>query len=127
MLSLPPSVKIFVARQPTDMRKAFDGLSAMVTDVIRLDPLSGHLFVFINKRRNRMKVLWWDRGGYWLLYKRLEKGTFDVHAWDFASRESIEVRASDLMLLLDGIDIRGVRRRPRHEVQTTSQKIAAVH
>jgi transposase len=122
MLSLPPSVRIFVARQPTDMRKAFDGLSAMVTDLIKLDPLSGHLFVFINKRRNRMKVLWWDRGGYWLLYKRLECGTFDVDAWDFASEESIEVRASELMLVLDGIDVRGVRRRPRHDIERSSRK-----
>jgi transposase len=78
MLSLPPSVRIFVAREPADMRKSFDGLSRLVCDVVEQDPQSGHLFCFFNRRRDRVKLLWWDRSGYWLLYKRLEKGRFAI-------------------------------------------------
>ena len=70
MLSLPPSVRIFVARGATDMRKSFDTLASLVCDVIDEDPQSGHLFVFVNGRRNRVKILWWDRFGYCLLAKR---------------------------------------------------------
>ena len=71
MLSLPPSVKIFIARGVTDLRKSFDTLAALVCEVIDEDPQSGHLFVFLNRRRNRVKILWWDRSGYFLLAKRL--------------------------------------------------------
>lgn len=76
MLSLPDAVRVFVARAPVDFRKAHDGLSQVVRDVFGDDPLSGHLFVFTNKRRDRIKLLFWDRNGLWLLYKRLERGTF---------------------------------------------------
>lgn len=115
MLSLPPSVRIFVARGATDMRKSFDTLAALVTDVIAEDPQSGHLFVFLNQRRNRVKILWWDRSGYCLLAKRLEHGQF--HIYDRVSESSgrYEVSASDLTLLLDGIDLRGAKRRPSHD------------
>lgn len=115
MLSLPPSVRIFVARQPADMRKQFDGLAALVIDAIDEDPQSGHLFVFYNKKRNRVKVLWWDRSGYLLLCKRLEHGRFNIFDRASGSSESFEVNASELALLLEGIDLRGARRRPSHE------------
>jgi transposase len=76
VLSLPSALRIFLAASPADMRKGFDGLSLLVREVIAEDPLSGHLFVFRNRRRDRVKVLYWDRDGFALWYKRLEKGTF---------------------------------------------------
>ena len=78
MLSLPTSVRIYLARGATDMRKSIDGLSAVTTQVLEQDPFSGHLFVFCNRRRDRIKILYWEQSGFWLLHKRLEKGTF---AW----------------------------------------------
>jgi len=115
MLSLPPSVRVFAARGPTDMRKSFDTLAAVVCDVVDEDPQSGHLFVFVNRRRNRIKILWWDRSGYCLLAKRLEHGQFRVYdqAGEHAGR--FEMTASDLSLLLEGIDLRGARRRRTHD------------
>ena len=76
MLSLASTLRIFLAVEPADMRKGFDGLSQLVRDRIAQDPLSGHLYVFRNRRRDRIKILYWDRDGLALWYKRLEKGTF---------------------------------------------------
>ena len=115
MLSLPPSVRVFLARDATDMRKGFDGLEGRTRSVIGQDPMSGHLFVFFNRRRDRVKILVWDRTGYLLLYKRLERGRFELGAVDFGRSESVEVLASELAMLLDGIDLRGARRLPRYE------------
>jgi transposase len=115
MLSLPPSVRVFVARGATDMRKSFDALAALVCDVIAEDPQSGHLFVFLNRRRNRVKILWWDRSGYWLLAKRLEHGQFHMYDRAEGSPLSFELSSSELALVLEGIDLRGARRRPTHD------------
>lgn len=115
MLSLPSTVKIYVAAGAVDLRKGFDGLSAVAREVIRADPLSGHLFCFFNRRRDRAKILVWDRGGFWLLYRRLEKGCFHLPRKPAEGEQHIEVEATELALLLEGIDLRGARRRPRWE------------
>ena len=115
MLSLPPSVRLFVARGVTDMRKSFDTLAALVCEVIDEDPQSGHLFLFVNRRRDRMKILWWDRSGYCLLAKRLEHGQFRVYDQAGEHAGKYEISASDLALLLDGVDLRGAQRRRTHD------------
>lgn len=97
------------------MRKSFDTLAALVIDVVDEDPQSGHLFLFVNRRRDRAKILWWDRSGYCLLAKRLEHGQFWVFDRASSSSGAFEVTASELALLLDGIDLRGARRRPSHD------------
>lgn len=113
MLTLPASVRIYVAADPCDLRRGFDGLAAATRSVIRQDPLSGHLFVFLNRRRNRMKLLVWDRTGYLLLYKRLERGTFHLPAPPQAGQRHVELDAGDLGLMFEGVDLRGARRRER--------------
>lgn len=115
MLSLPPSVRVFAARGPTDMRKSFDTLAALVCDVIDEDPQSGHLFLFMNRRRDRAKILWWDRSGYCLLSKRLEHGQFRIYDQARGGEGGFEMAASDLSLLLEGLDLRGARRRRTHD------------
>ena len=112
MLTLPPAVRLFVCTQPTDMRRGFDRLALMVEQVLHKDAFSGHLFVFRSKRADRVKVLYWDRDGYAIWYKRLEKGTFRFPAH---LAEGAELRASDLAMLLEGIDLTQVSRRPRYE------------
>ena len=114
MLSLPASVRIFLCLEITDMRRGFDGLAAMVTELLKDDPLSGHMFVFRNRRRDRVKILYWDRDGYALWYKRLEKGTFKFPSVTSSRSQRVEVKASDLMMLLDGVDLRSVRREKRY-------------
>lgn len=113
MLTLPPSVRVFLAVGPTDMRRSIDGLAALVRERLCLEPLSGHLFLFRNRRGDRLKVLVWDRSGFWVLYKRLEQGTF---AWPSAAEaEPVEMRGADLMLLLSGVDVGATRRRRWYE------------
>ena len=111
MLSLPPSVRIFVAREPADMRKSFDGLTDLVIEVLKEDPQSGHVFCFFNRRRDRVKLLFWDRSGFWLHYKRIERGTFAIFDQASEEAESFAMSWSDLSLILGGVDLRGARRR----------------
>ena len=101
MLMLPPSVRVFVALHPADMRRSFDSLAAMVLGVVRQNPLSGHLFVFRNRDGDRMKILYWDRSGYCLWYKRLEEGVFRLPE---GGADSVEIEAGDLAMILEGID-----------------------
>jgi len=115
VLNLPPSVRLFVARGATDMRKSFDTLAALVIGVVEEDPQSGHLFLFVNRRRNRLKVLWWDRSGYCLLAKRLEHGQFRVFDRADGTSGAFEMSASELALVLEGIDLRGAKRRLSHD------------
>jgi transposase len=110
MLSLPPTVRIFVSTQPTNMHLSFDRLAALARDVIQQDPLSGHLFVFRNRAGDKVKILGWDRSGFCLWYKRLEQGVFH---FPIAAASHLEVDAAELLLLLDGIDLAQARRRPR--------------
>lgn len=108
MLTFPVTVKIFVCTRATDMRRSFDGLCAVAASVVQEDPLSGHFFVFRNKSGDRIKVLYWDRDGLCIWYKRLEKGTFELPA---AATESVEISASELSMLIDGIALNAQRRR----------------
>jgi transposase len=110
MLSLHPSVRIFVCTVPADMRRGFDGLAQMAQDIVRQDPLSGHFFVFLNRRRDRVKILYGDRDGYAVWAKRLEAGTFRQPQ---ATGPQLELRPAELAMLLGGIDPAGARRRPR--------------
>ncbi len=97
------------------MRKSYDTLAALVTEVIDEDPQSGHLFFFVNRRRNRMKLLWWDRSGDFLLSNRLEHGQFRIYDQASGKTRSFEVSATELSLLLEGIDLRSSRRRRSHD------------
>jgi transposase len=115
MFSIPGQVKIFVALEPADMRRGFEGLSALVQQTLEQDPLSGHLFLFRNRRRDRVKILFWDGDGYALFYKRLARGTFEFPQPQDPQSPSIEIRSSELSMLLDGIELQGRRRRPRYE------------
>jgi transposase len=115
MLSLPRTVRIFLAPGVTDMRKSFDGLAAATTRVIRQDPLSGHVFVFCNRRRHLLKILIWDGAGFCIFAKRLEKGTF---AWPGA-REPQEIRSEQLAMLLGGLDLGRARRRRWYDRRPT--------
>jgi transposase len=110
VLSLPSALRIFLAVEPADMRKGFDGLSQLVRERIAQDPLSGHLFVFRNKRRDRIKILYWDRDGLALWYKRLEKGTF---RFPEARDGRVEVTPAEIAAILEGIDLTRARRLPR--------------
>ncbi|MBV9383094.1 MAG: IS66 family insertion sequence element accessory protein TnpB [Streptosporangiaceae bacterium] len=111
MLSLPTSVRIWLATQPTDLRKSFDSLAEVVRQQLQSDPLSGQLFVFRNKRADRIKLLYWDEDGFVIVYKRLEAGTFRFPAADPAG---VEIRAADLQMLLDGVDWENARRQRRY-------------
>ena len=113
MISLPPSVRIFICLKPVDMRRSFDGLAAITREVIEQDPLSGHLFAFFNRNRQRVKVLFWDRNGLCLYYKRLERGTFQLERFTNVDGNRVEVEANVLALILDGIDLQGALRRER--------------
>jgi transposase len=113
VLRLPASLQIWVSVAPADMRRSFDGLAQLVREWLRGDPLSGHLFVFTSRRSDRLKILYWDRDGYALWYKRLESGTFSFPPPDPGER-CIRISASQLGLILDGIDLESVRRRKRY-------------
>jgi transposase len=108
MFSDTAAVRVFLAPGATDMRKSFNGLYALVRGTLHGDPLSGHLFVFCNRRHDRIKILYWDGSGLWVCAKRLEKGTF---RWPQPGEESIELSRSELNLLLAGIDLRDCRKR----------------
>jgi transposase len=109
VLTLPPSVRIWLASEPVDLRKGFDGLSAIIRHQWQKDLFAGHLFVFLGKRRDRCKVILWERGGLAIYYKRLERGRFHAPRLSPGANH-VEMDATALAMLLDGIDVRTVRR-----------------
>ena len=117
MFGAGPATRIYLAAGTTDLRKNFDGLYGLVRDRLACDPLSGHIFLFSNAQRNRLKLLFWDGSGLWVCAKRLEKGRF---RWPEAGGAEAKVSLSheELMLLLGGIDLTQTRRRPWHRIAT---------
>ena len=115
MISLPYSVRVFLHTPPTDLRKGFDALCGLVTTAFGQDPTSGHLFLFVNRRRDRLKILYWDRDGLAIWYKRLETpGTFQLPVVA-ADAVSIEMTPTQLSLILSGIDLKSARQRKRYQ------------
>jgi len=113
MLTFAANLRIYLHTQPTDMRKSFDGLSGLVRSVFQADPTNGSLFLFLNRRRDRLKILWWDRDGLALFYKRLESGTFELlRAADESS--VLEIDATQLAMLLSGVTVQSAKRRKRY-------------
>jgi transposase len=123
MLSVPPEVRIYLCTLPTDMRRGFDGLLAQAQKHVARDPLSGGLYVFVNRRRDRLKLLWWDGDGPAIWYKRLESGTFETPRVD-AQTQCAVLCATDLALLLGGVELSSVRRRKRY--QRPAQAVATM-
>ena len=123
MILLPRSVRVYVATQPVNLRRSFDGLSVEVREVLRHDPLSGHIFAFLNRRRNQVKLLCWTRGGFTIIHKRLERGTFSALRKVDAASTCVKLDVHELSMLLEGISLTttaaGPRWEPaRHMVQT---------
>lgn len=109
MLTFPPSVRVYVCGVAVDLRKSYDGLAGCAQEVVGLDPLTGHLFVFFNRRRTLVKILMWDRTGYCLFCKRLERGRFNWLWCDGAA----QIDFARLLLILEGIELAGSRQRKR--------------
>ncbi len=117
---LPSSVRVFVCLTPADMRRSLDGLAALTREILHEDPLSGHLFVYFNRRRDRVKVLLWDRSGLALYYKRLEKGTFRLSAFEGSGSQRAEIDPAELALILEGIELANAKRRPRFSLNRSA-------
>lgn len=113
MIHPPASVRVYLCLNPCDMRRSFDGLHALVRDHLQLDPFAGHLYLFAGKRRDRLKILYWDRDGFAIWAKRLEQGTYAIPA-GAAGASRIEITAEELGALLSGIDLSAATRRKRY-------------
>ena len=113
MIMLPSAVRIFLCTRPVDLRKSFDGLTGLVRDCFGQDPLSGHLFLFLNRRRDRIKILYFDRDGLAIWYKRLEAGSFQMPQ---VTQDGVELQPAQLAMLLSGIDLRTARQRKRFQL-----------
>ena len=133
MLSLPLPVRVYLCLEPTDMRRSFDGLCRMVREFVGADPLSGDLFVFRSKRGDRVKLLYWLGDGLAIWYRRLEEGTFvfpksgegSSASWSRVGKQGLEIRATDLAMLLDGVDLASVKRQKRYQRPTATPAQAA--
>ncbi len=118
MLALTPTTRVFLVVGATDMRKSFNSLAAIVTGTLGADPTCGHLFVFCNRDRNRIKVLYWDGSGLWVCAKRLEKGTF---AWPDSRTRQIDLTREEFVMLVAGLDPASTRRRRWHRIDRNAQ------
>jgi transposase len=115
MIALPSLIRVFLYRLPTDMRKSFHGLVALTESALQQDPLTGSLFVFLNRRRDRLKILYWGQTGFCIWYQQLEKGTYQLPPEPREGQEAMEVTRSQLSLILDGIDLSSARQRRRFQ------------
>ena len=115
MLSFTGGLKVFVALEACDLRKSFNGLHGLVSERLGEDPRTGALFVFGNRRRTRLKILYWDGTGFWIMTKRLEEGTFSWPRDVEVGRVKMQLSPEALTLLTDGIDLRGAKMRPWYE------------
>ena len=113
MIHLPASVRVYLAMAPCDMRRSFDGLFALVQESMQFDAFAGHLFVFANQRRDRVKILYWDRDGFAIWAKRLEEGTYAMPFDENAT--SRQINAAELGAILSGIDLSQAKRRKRYQ------------
>ena len=111
MIGLPAIIRVFVAVGASDLRRGIDGLSQLARDQLEQDPMTGHLFVFANRKRDRIKILYWDKSGFAIWMKRLERGSFN---WPRADATHVELSAAELAALLGGIDLATTRRRVRY-------------
>lgn len=118
MIGLGPQHHYYLYRAPTDMRKGFDGLSGLVKSELGKDPLDGSVYLFINRSKNRMKILFWNGGGFWLYYKRLERGTFEIPDNKRSSPGHIRVNWNTLLLMVEGVELKSVRMRKRFELHS---------
>jgi transposase len=114
MIHLPASVRVYLCLTACDMRKSFDGLHALVREYLELDAFAGHLFVFASRRRDRVKILYWDRDGFAVWSKRLEEGTYAVPFAESGKEHRREITAQELGALLSGIDLEQAPRRKRY-------------
>ena len=124
MIALASHLKFYLYPQATDMRKSFDGLSGIVTSILARDPMSGEVYIFLNRRRDRMKLLLWDKTGFWLFYKRLEQGTFQLPAHT-PQETAVDLPYEELLLILEGIDLSSIKRRPRYHRPTPAPQVSA--
>lgn len=115
MLLLPRAVRVYVATKPVRLNRSFDGLANVVREVLGRDPLSGHVFVFINRRRTMVKLLVWTRGGFTIVHKRLERGTFARVFAETEERTHVELDVHELSMLLEGIELKAARTSARWE------------
>jgi transposase len=119
MIHLPASVRVYLCLTPCDMRKSFDSLQALVREHLELDAFAGHLFVFTSRRKDRVKILYWDRDGFAVWSKRLEEGTYAVPLGDSEAERGREITAQELGALLSGIDLSTAKRRKRYRREGT--------
>jgi transposase len=113
MIHLPASVRVYLCLTPCDMRKSFDSLHALVREHLELDAFAGHLFVFASRRKDRLKILYWDRDGFAIWSKRLEEGTYAIPSGEAGARRT-EITTEDLGALLSGIDLSAATRQKRY-------------